>query len=295
MRNAATHQEGNAEPKPSLYVVATPIGNLRDISLRALDVLSSVDAVVAEDTRVTGRLLNHHGISSRLIALHEHNERRMVPRVLALLTEGKSVALVSDAGTPAISDPGARLVAAAVDAGFPVVPVPGPSAVVTALCVAGLNTPHFLFYGFLPARAGERKRELASLGQSSYPLVFFEAPHRIVESVSDMYTVFGGVRRIVIARELTKLFESIHACTLAEAVRWLEEDPDRRRGEFVLILEGAPKTRAGGGEMQAQHVLEALLAELPLKRAVMLATRITGAARNELYALALKLKGARKP
>lgn len=268
---------------------------MRDISLRALDVLSGVDAVLAEDTRVTSRLLNHHGISTRLIAMHEHNERRMIPRVLALLAEGKSVAVVSDAGTPGISDPGAALVAAVVNAGLRVVPVPGPSAVVTALCVAGLNMPHFMFYGFLPTRASARKRELAGLGELPYPLVFFEAPHRVVDSVTDMRDVLGGTRRIVIARELTKLFESVHVCSLADAVNWLEEDPDRCRGEFVLVLAGEQKARAGRDDTQNRCVLEVLLSEMPLKRAVMLASRITGAGRNELYALALQLKEARNP
>jgi len=293
MGNAAAHLEADGDSKPTLYVVATPIGNLRDVSLRALDILKSVDAVAAEDTRVTARLLNHYGIAKKLIALHEHNEKRVVPQVLALLAAGRSAALVSDAGTPAISDPGAQLVAAAIDAGFRVTPVPGANAAVTALSAAGLTAPHFLFYGFLPARAAERKRELAALRGLRYALVFYEAPHRIADCIADLHAVFGDARRIVIARELTKMFETIHACPLAEATAWIEGSADRRKGEFVLILEGQPVLRSGEEQARAQQVLETLLAELPLKQAVALATKITGGKRNELYDLALKLKSER--
>jgi len=264
---------------------------LRDASLRSLDVLKSVDAVAAEDTRVTAKLLNHYGIANKLIALHEHNEKRMVQQVLALLAAGQSVALVSDAGTPAVSDPGAHLVAAALDAGYQVTPVPGANAAVTALSAAGLTAPHFLFYGFLPARAAERKRELAELRNLPYALVFYEAPHRVADSIADLRAAFGDARRIVIARELTKMFETIHACTLAEAIGWIEGNADRRKGEFVLILDGQPVIRGGEEQAQTQRVLEVLLAELPLKQAVTLATKITGARKNELYELALKLKG----
>jgi 16S rRNA (cytidine1402-2'-O)-methyltransferase len=293
MGNAAAHLEADGDSKPTLYVVATPIGNLRDVSLRALDILKSVDAVAAEDTRVTARLLNHYGIAKKLIALHEHNEKRVVPQVLAMLAAGRSAALVSDAGTPAISDPGAQLVAAAIDAGFRVTPVPGANAAVTALSAAGLTAPHFLFYGFLPTRAAERKRELAALRGLPYALVFYEAPHRIADCIADLHAVFGDARRIVIARELTKMFETIHACPLAEATAWIEGSADRRKGEFVLILEGQPVLRSGEEQARAQQVLETLLAELPLKQAVALATKITGGKRNELYDLALKLKSER--
>ena len=293
MGNAAAHRETGGESKPTLYVVATPIGNLRDISLRALDILKSVDVVAAEDTRVTARLLNHYGIAKKLIALHEHNEKRVAPQVLALLAAGRSAALVSDAGTPAISDPGAQLVAAVIAAGFCVTPVPGANAAVTALSAAGLAAPHFLFYGFLPARAAERKRELAALRGLPYALVFYEAPHRVTDCIMDMHAAFGDARRIVIARELTKMFETIHACPLAEAAAWIEGNADRRKGEFVLILEGQPVSRNGEDEARERHVLEALLAELPLRQAVALATKITGGRKNELYDLALKLKGDR--
>ncbi|MFN7087457.1 MAG: 16S rRNA (cytidine(1402)-2'-O)-methyltransferase [Burkholderiales bacterium] len=291
MVKAAAHQEVENEPKPALYVVATPIGNLRDVSLRALDVLKSVDVVAAEDTRVAARLLGHYGIAVKVVALHEHNEQRMVPQVLALLAAGKSVALVSDAGTPAVSDPGARLVAAVAEAGYRVVPLPGANAAITALSAAGLATPRFLFYGFLPARAAERRRELEKLKKLPYALVFYEAPHRVVDSIADLRTVFGADRRVVIARELTKMFETIHVCTLAEADAWLGENADRRKGEFVLIVDGRIAAADDEQQVRARHLLPILLAELPLAQAVALATKITGGKRNELYDLALRLKG----
>ncbi len=269
--------------------MATPVGNLGDISRRALEVLGSVDAVAAEDTRVTGRLLAHYGIAKRLIAVHEHNERRAVAQVLALLGSGRSLALTCDAGTPAISDPGAVIVAAARAAGFPVTPVPGPNAAVAALSVAGITAPHFLFYGFLPAKAATRRRELAALARLPFTLVFHEAPHRVEESVADLCAALGGNRRIVLARELTKLFESVHSCTLDEARSWLAADPHRRKGEFVLIVE-----RAGPEEKEddalARRALAFLLDELPLKQAVNLAAKIAGGKKNELYKLALARK-----
>jgi 16S rRNA (cytidine1402-2'-O)-methyltransferase len=244
--------------------------------------------VAAEDTRVTRRLLAHHDISKRLIPVHEHNEKRAVDGILALLREGRSVALTCDAGTPAISDPGALLVAAARAAGFRVVPVPGPNAAIAALSVCGFGAPHHLFYGFLPARAAARRRELSALAPLPYTLVFHEAPHRVEECVSDLCAVLGEARRIVIARELTKLFESVHACTLGEAGAWLAGDPDRRKGEFVLIVEGAAGTAAA--ETTGKRILEALLDALPLRQAVDLAARITGERKNELYRLALAMR-----
>ena len=289
MEHAAAHGGGDGERRATLYVVATPIGNLRDISLRALDMLKSVDAVAAEDTRVTGRLLSHHGISRRLIAVHEHNEKRAIKQVLALLDAGKSLALTCDAGTPGVSDPGALLVAAVRAAGYPVAPVPGASAAIAALSAAGMAAPHFLFYGFLPARAGERRRELERLAALPYPLLFYEAPHRIVECVAALREALGAERHVVIARELTKLFETIHTCRLAEAVAWLEADADRKRGEFVLIVEGAAEPAADTGA--ALRALQALLEELPLKQAVELAAKISGGRKNQLYKLALTLKG----
>lgn len=268
--------------------MGTPIGNLRDITLRALDVLKDVAVIAAEDTRVTAKLLQHYGIAAKLSALHEHNEARAIGPLLAALHEGKSVALVSDAGTPGMSDPGARLVAAARAAGYKVSPVPGASAAVAAFSVSGLSARHFLFYGFLAARAAERRQELARLAAYPFALVFFEAPHRVVDALTDMAAVLGAQRRVVIARELTKMFETIHACALDEAADWLSANEHRRKGEFVLVIEGAAPTAVHAEE--AQRTLEVLLSALPLKQAVTLATRITGAKRNSLYALALQLK-----
>lgn len=292
MEHAAAHGKTGGKRSATLYVVATPIGNLADLGLRAQETLRGVEAVAAEDTRVTRQLLAHYGIAKRLIPVHEHNEQRATAGVLALLRDGRSVALTCDAGTPAISDPGAVLVAAARAAGFQVTPVPGPNAAIAALSVCGFGAPHHLFYGFLPARAGPRRRALAGLAHLPYILVFYEAPHRVEECVSDLRAVLGETRRIVIARELTKLFESVHACTLAEAAEWLAADPLRRKGEFVLIVEGAAETTTA--EDAGERALEALLGELPLRRAVDLAARITGGRKNELYRLALTLKGSRK-
>jgi 16S rRNA (cytidine1402-2'-O)-methyltransferase len=285
------HALGAAEGElsPGLYVVATPIGNLRDITLRALDVLRRVAWVAAEDTRVTTRLLGHYGIATTLASLHAHNERSVIPRVLRTLAQGASVALVSDAGTPALSDPGAHLVAAVRAAGYRVVPVPGPSALTAALCAAGLPDTRFLFQGFLPARASERRRVLDALRTVSCALVFYEAPHRVAAALADLGERLGTGRRVVIARELTKHFETLHACTLGEAGAWLAADEHRTRGEFVLIVEGAAAEDAASEP--ARRVLELLLAELPLRQAVLLASRITGAKKNHLYDMALELKG----
>ena len=289
MEHAAPHGDTGGERRATLYVVATPIGNLGDISLRALDVLKKVEAVAAEDTRVTGHLLTHHGIRRRLIAVHEHNEKRAAGQVLALLAAGQSVALVSDAGTPAISDPGAHLVAAARAAGYAVSPVPGANAAVAALSVSGFIATHFLFYGFLPERAAARRKALASLAALPYTLVFYEAPHRIVESVADLHATLGGERRIVFAREVTKLYETIHDCTLAQAQAWLAADSMRRKGEFVLVVEGA-QAAAAADAGDARRMLDVLLGELPLRQAVDLAAKIGGGRRNELYRMALSLK-----
>ncbi len=279
--------------QPSLYVVATPIGNLADITLRALDVLKRVDAVAAEDTRVTLRLLRHYGIIAPLIAVHEHNERHAAQKIVQLLAQGKSVALVSDAGTPAISDPGALAVAAVRDAGYPVVPVPGPNAALCALSAAGVAAPHFMFYGFLPQHAAARRRELAKLKTLPFLLVFYEAPHRVVASVADMAVALGAERGITIARELTKLFEAIYTCKLGAAAAWLAEESNRVKGEFVLLVDGAAEGSAPN-QAAAPRVLEILAGELPLKQAVKLAAEIAGGKRNELYALALALKAQGK-
>lgn len=279
----------NKTGSASLYVVATPIGNLADVTLRALEVLRSVDVIAAEDTRMTARLLDRHGIAGKMIAVHEHNERASAERIAGLLAEGKSVALVSDAGTPAISDPGACVVAAVRAAGYPVVPVPGPSAVVAALSASGFENGRFLFCGFLPARAAERRGVLADLVAQPATLVFYEAPHRVVECVADLCAILGGERAIVLARELTKIHETIHRCRLAEAVAWLEAEDNHRRGEFVLVVEGAAEIR-NSDAADMDGTLKILLGELPLKQAVALAVKLTGGSRNVLYERALALK-----
>ena len=278
-----------------LYVVATPIGNLEDITARALQVLASGAVVAAEDTRHVQRLLDRHGIRGRTQSLHAHNEQRAAPELLAMIAAGSSVALVSDAGTPAISDPGAVLVAMAHARGIRVVPLPGPSALITALSAAGMLRTEFSFLGFLPARASARRSQLQTLLHEPRTLIFYEAPHRITECVDDLVALFPGQRALVLARELTKTHESIHRCELAEAPAWLAQDDNHRRGEFVLVLEGAPAREQGDALVQQQaaeqatQVLTALLAELPVAQAVRLATAITGQRRNVLYPLALRL------
>ncbi len=271
----------------TLYVVATPLGNLRDITLHALDVLKSADLVAAEDTRVTQTLLAAYGIRARLTALHGHNERIAGERLLDELRAGRSVALVSDAGTPAISDPGAWLVRAARSAGLPVEPVPGPSAVATALSAAGLEAEHWLFHGFLPARPKARRQALEALRDLPYTLVFYEAPHRVQECLADLAAVLGGQRRLTVARELTKRFEQVQELALGEAAEWLAADPNRSRGEFVLLVEGAPQAQETDAA-EARRVLDSLLEELPPSQAARLAARLTGRGRDELYAWAVR-------
>jgi 16S rRNA (cytidine1402-2'-O)-methyltransferase len=271
-------------------VVATPIGNLQDITLRALEILKTVDLVAAEDTRHSAQLLSHFGIQTRLTALHEHNERSAGQKLVEQLTAGESVALISDAGTPAISDPGALLVNLAREAGIKVVPIPGANAAIAALSASGLLMPRFLFIGFLPAKSSHRKQVLESLRSVPVTLVFYEAPHRVLESVADLAEVLGGERSITFARELTKTFETIHSCRLDEALNWLEADPNQQRGEFVILVEGAPAIDEHDIDHKSQHTLEILLRELPLKQAVKLAAEISGAKKNALYELALTLK-----
>ncbi|MDR1662097.1 MAG: 16S rRNA (cytidine(1402)-2'-O)-methyltransferase [Azoarcus sp.] len=271
---------------PSLYVLATPLGNLQDLSFRARAVLAAVDIVAAEDTRHSQRLLDAFGIAVRLVAVHRHNEQEAAGRIIDWLAAGRQVALVTDAGTPAISDPGARLVARVRDAGHPVVPVPGACAAIVALSVAGIAEGGFRFIGFLPAKAAARRGALAKLASEGDALLFYEAPHRVRACVADMREIFGGGREILIARELTKLHEEIAAMPLAEADAWFAADANRVRGEFVLVVHGAAKS----GELDADAVraLDLLLAELPLKTAVRLAAAITGAPRNGLYSHALE-------
>jgi 16S rRNA (cytidine1402-2'-O)-methyltransferase len=277
----------------TLYVVATPLGNLRDITLRALDVLASVDVIAAEDTRVTAKLLARHGIATRMLSLHAHNERRRAAEIVSLLGAGKSVALVSDAGTPAVSDPGAALVHAVAEAGYAVVPVPGPSAVIAALSASGISAPQWQFCGFLPAAATARRAALTRLSDYPGALVFYEAPHRIAAALDALVAVLGPERGLVVARELTKRFETIHRCRLGEAPAWLAADPDRVRGEFVLIVDAPGAVMQAGDDADAQdRMLRTLLAELPVAQAVRLAVKLTGAPRNRLYERALRLSKA---
>jgi 16S rRNA (cytidine1402-2'-O)-methyltransferase len=274
-----------------LYVVATPIGNLADITLRALETLKTVDAIAAEDTRHTSGLLSHFGISKKLIAVHEHNEHQSAEKLLLQLQAGENIALVTDAGTPGISDPGAVVVDIVRKAGIKVVPIPGVSAVIAALSASGIQQNGFLFHGFLPASGAARRKVLESLKPNTTTLVFYEAPHRIMESIADMANVLGAERRVTFARELTKTFETIYSCDLANAAAWLQADTNQQRGEFVLLVEAEPVKDAEKISAEAQRVLKLLLADLPLKQAVKLATDITGDKKNDLYELALALKG----
>lgn len=276
-------------PVSALYVLATPIGNIGDISLRALQVLRLADAVACEDTRNTGHLLTRYGLSKTLIAAHEHNEREAAAKIVARLQAGERVALVSDAGTPAVSDPGARIVDAVLQAGLRVLPLPGASAAVAALSASGLVNDHFYFVGFLPARAGQRDSALSGLRALSATLVLYEAPHRIVDTVAALAATFDGTRQIVFARELSKLFEEIHRCPLAEASAWLAADAHRQKGEFVLLVEGAAAASASGAA-DAERILRILLAECTVSQAAALTAQITGQKKNALYQLALQLK-----
>lgn len=273
---------------PALYVVATPIGNLGDITLRALEVLRAADCIACEDTRHARHLLDHHGIRVPTLALHQHNENAAAEKLLALLDEGRRLALITDAGTPGISDPGAKAVAAVRAAGFAVIPLPGANAAVTALSAAGLADTRFLFVGFLPAKVGARGTAIEQLAGIEAALVFYEAPHRVLETIADLAARLEPQREIVIARELTKLFEQIVRLPLAEAMTWLEADPDRQRGEFVLIVSPPPPRQ--GLDRETERVLALLLAELPVKQAAQLAAEITGQPKNALYARALELK-----
>ena len=273
-----------------LYVVATPIGNLGDITLRAIETLKMVDAIAAEDTRHTSGLLSHFGISKKLIAVHEHNEHQSAEKLLVQLKNGENIALVTDAGTPAVSDPGAIVVKVVRDAGIKVVPIPGVSAVVAALSASGITQNGFYFHGFLPASGAARRKQLEALNSQTVTLVLYEAPHRIVECVEDIAKVLGENRQITFARELTKTFETIYTCPASLASAWLQADSNQQRGEFVLLVEAAPVVEAQEISEEAQRILKCLLAELPLKQAVALATEITQLKKNDLYEFSLKLK-----
>lgn len=273
---------------PALYIVATPIGNLGDITLRALDTLKQVDRIAAEDTRVSGQLLTHFGIQKSLASIREHNEREAADKVIAWIGAGEAVAYMSDAGTPAISDPGARLVAAVREAGLTVVPIPGASAVIAALSAAGIAPGPWVFYGFLAPKAGARETEIKAIAPVPAALVFYEAPHRIVETLMALAALLGE-RAVTLARELTKKFETIHTLPLADAVAWLQADANRVRGEFVVIVH-PPAAAETAGDPEALRVLDILAGELPPTLAAKLAAKITGRSKAELYQMTLKNK-----
>ncbi len=285
----AAEVSGQRYPSATLYVVPTPIGNTADITLRALHVLALVDAVACEDTRNTATLLARYGLSKNLIAAHQHNEREVAEKLIVRLHAGERIALVSDAGTPAVSDPGARIVDAVRNAGLQVMALPGACAAITALSASGLCDDRFEFIGFLPAKAGQRDTALSGLRNNTAALIFYEAPHRITDTVNAMTTLFEPTRRIVFARELTKLFEEIHRCTLAEAAAWLAANAHREKGEYVVLLEGATAPQ-DQGDVEAKRILTILLEECSVKQASALAAKITGAKKNTLYDIALKMK-----
>jgi len=271
----------------TLYIVPTPIGNLADITQRALAVLSSVDLVAAEDTRHTGLLLQHFAINARLFALHDHNEQQKAEILLTRLQQGESIALVSDAGTPLINDPGYHLVRRCREAGIRVVPLPGPCAAIAALSAAGLPSDRFCYEGFLPAKTKGRCDALRAVAEEPRTLIFYESTHRLLDSLQDMVSELGGDRYVVLAREITKTWESIHGAPVAELLAWVREDENRRKGEMVLIVEGFhPQEESLPGE--ALRTLSLLQKELPLKKAAALTAEIHGVKKNALYKYALE-------
>jgi 16S rRNA (cytidine1402-2'-O)-methyltransferase len=278
-----------ANSRGRLDVVATPIGNLSDLSPRAQEVLANADVIAAEDTRHTGTLLKAIGISKPLVSLHAHNESSRVPELLARLAAGEAIALVSDAGTPLLSDPGYELVREAARSGCDVRAVPGPSAITAALAVAGLPTDRFCFEGFLPARSSERRTRLEAVAADPRTLVFFEAPHRIEECLADLAAVFGEDRQAVVTRELTKAHETVYRGTLSELTALAKTEPNFARGEITLVVHGAPATQEKADSVELERVMTLLLRELPPSRAAALAAQLTGSRRNDAYALAMRL------
>lgn len=273
----------------SLYIVATPIGNLSDISERAIRILQEVDLIAVEDTRHSGKLLQHIGVSTPMLALHEHNENKKVQDIVDKLSAGSNIALISDAGTPLISDPGYQLVKAALAAGIHVTPAPGPSALIAALSVSGLPSDSFIFEGFLPNKATGRIKKLEALADESRTLIFYEAPHRIVACLQDMLEIFGAKRTAVIARELTKTFETIKNDSLENLLTWIQADINQQRGEFVVLVQGIEKDKTVV-DSEAEFILTTLMQELPLKQASHLAAKITGVKKNTLYQIGLNKK-----
>lgn len=272
----------------TLYIVATPIGNLMDISQRAIEVLSQVDLICCEDTRHTGRLLSAYSIKNKTMSLHDHNERQRQDQIASMLAEGKSIALVSDAGTPLISDPGFHIVKHLRSLNLTVTPIPGACAAISALSVAGLPTDRFTFEGFLPSKSGSRKTKLAELEHETRTMVFYDAPRRAIDTVQDINDVLGGDRQIVIARELTKTFETVHADTAENFLTWLNEDANQLKGEMVLIIEGA-KVDPNAISPAAIATLKLLITEMKPKKACAIAAEIHGVKKNALYQVALDL------
>lgn len=275
-----------------LYIVATPIGNLADISRRAIEILSSVTVIAAEDTRHSKKLLMSLGIDTPLISLHEHNESKIADEIIERIKQGQNIALISDAGTPLIQDPGYRLVQKAQEQHITVSPIPGACAFVAALSVAGLATDRFVFEGFLPVKKEARMKRLQALCNEERTIIFYEAPHRILSFIDELEKVFGKFRQIVIARELTKTFETIHKATLSEIKKWMSHDPNQQRGEFVVLIEGNSHSNEerATNTIDKKQLLEILLQELPVKQAASLAAKILQQSKNELYQLALELK-----
>ena len=274
----------------TLYVVATPIGNLEDMTPRAIRILSEVDLIAAEDTRHSGKLLKHFGIEAKTEALHEHNERSQVPRLIEILQAGKSIAFITDAGTPLVSDPGFHLVRSARQAGLTVIPVPGACAAIAALSAAGLPSDRFVFEGFPPAKSAARRAVFEKLREEARTLIFYESPHRILESLKEMTEIFGPEREAVLARELTKQFETVRNGTLTELSEWVNRDPHQQLGEFVILIHGVPRKEREAVDEEAERVLRILLGELPVSQAAALAAKITGLKKNRLYEYALNLK-----
>ncbi len=273
-----------------LYIVATPIGNLKDITQHAIEILQSVDCIAAEDTRHSQHLLKHLSITTPLISLHEHNEEERAHQLISRLRKGESLALISDAGTPLISDPGYILVSKVKNAHIPVVPIPGPCAAIAALSVAGLPTDRFVFEGFLPAKTKLRHERLEALQSESRTLVFYESPHRILNSLQTMCQVFGPDRSMVLARELTKIFETVRSGTIGEITEWVTQDENQQRGEIIVLVAGIEAISIPENTVFSDKVLNVLLETLPLKQATEIAAKITGERKNDLYHRALQLK-----
>ncbi len=282
----------------TLYVVATPIGNLGDMSSRAIQILSNVHVIAAEDTRHSTRLLNHFGLRKQLLALHDHNEMHQADQILALLAQGQDVALVSDAGTPLISDPGFRVVNLLREQGYRVSPIPGPCALIAALCAAGLPSDRFMFEGFLPARRSARLESLQTLRSEQRTVVFYESPHRLRETLVDMLEVYGAERVVVLAREITKTFETFFRGSMAEVQAFVEGDDNQSRGEFVLLVSGCPEAVGRNlrmAQVDLDSLIVALAAELPVKRVAALLSTVVGIGRNEVYRRALELRPGSPP